>query len=209
MCVLVPRCHPSQLGSLEGPRLEFLWLWETTKNSKLSNYACMCAESLQSCLTLCNPMDCSLPGSSTHRILQARIWECVVKLSSRGSSPPRDRTCISYISCTGRPVLYHQHHLGSPRNYNPINRKESKTSQLCPKSVVMRHCMLMRWRSDMGRFCLNSEEILLQISLGISNLYILFCLFVLTPVFTSFCPTSHIDQSLDLPTFYHQRGHWK
>ena len=33
------------------------------------------AKSLQSCLTLCNPMDCSLPGSSAHGILQARILE--------------------------------------------------------------------------------------------------------------------------------------
>ena len=31
-------------------------------------------QSLQSCLTLCGPMDCSLPGSSVHGILQARIW---------------------------------------------------------------------------------------------------------------------------------------
>ena len=37
----------------------------------------MHAKSLQSCLTLCNPMDCSLPGSSVHRILQARIMEWV------------------------------------------------------------------------------------------------------------------------------------
>ena len=40
----------------------------------------------QSCSTLCNPMDCSLPGSSVHGILQARIVEWVVMLSSRGSS---------------------------------------------------------------------------------------------------------------------------
>ena len=36
------------------------------------------AKSLQSCLTLCDPMDCSLPGSSVHGILQARILEWVV-----------------------------------------------------------------------------------------------------------------------------------
>ena len=34
--------------------------------------------------------------------------------SFRGSSPPRDETHISYVSCIGRQVLYHQHHLGSP-----------------------------------------------------------------------------------------------
>ena len=37
--------------------------------------ACVCAKSLQSCLTHCDPMDCSLPGFSVHGILQARILE--------------------------------------------------------------------------------------------------------------------------------------
>ena len=46
----------------------------------------------QSCLTLRNPMDCSPPGSSVHGILQARILEWVAISSSRGSSPPSDRT---------------------------------------------------------------------------------------------------------------------
>ena len=66
------------------------------------------------CLTLCNPMDCSPPGSSVHGILLARILEWVAMPSSRGSSQPRDQTHISYVSCIGRPVLYHQCHLGSP-----------------------------------------------------------------------------------------------
>ena len=47
---------------------------------------------------LCDPMDCSLPGSSVHRIFQARILEWVAISSSRGSSWPRDRTCISCIA---------------------------------------------------------------------------------------------------------------
>ena len=46
----------------------------------------------QSCLTLCDPMDCSLPGSSVHRIFQARVLEWVAISFSRGSSPPRDQT---------------------------------------------------------------------------------------------------------------------
>ena len=71
-------------------------------------------KSLQSGLTLCNPMDRSPPGSSVHRILQARILEWVVMPSSRGSSQPRNQTCISYMSCIGRQVLYHSHHLGIP-----------------------------------------------------------------------------------------------
>ena len=49
-------------------------------------------------------MDCSLPGSSVHGILQARILEWVAIPFSKGSSQPRDGTCIS---CIGRQVLYH------------------------------------------------------------------------------------------------------
>ena len=63
----------------------------------------------QLCPTLCNPMDCSLPGSSVHGILQTRVLEWVAMLSSRG---PEDH--ISYVSCISRCVLYHWCHLGSP-----------------------------------------------------------------------------------------------
>ena len=59
------------------------------------------------CPTLCNPTDCSLPGSSVHGILQARKVEWVaISSSSRGSSQPRDQTCISWVSCIGRRILY-------------------------------------------------------------------------------------------------------
>ena len=51
----------------------------------------------QSCLTLCDPMNCS-PPSSVHRILQARILEWVAFLFPRESSQPRDRTWVSYIA---------------------------------------------------------------------------------------------------------------
>ena len=67
---------------------------------------CVCAKSLQSCLTLCDQMDC-LPGASVHGIPQARIQERVVIFFSRGCSWPKNRTHISYISCVGRWVLYH------------------------------------------------------------------------------------------------------
>ena len=68
---------------------------------------CMHAESLQSCLTLYDPMDHSWPGSSVHGILQARILEWIAFSSFRGSFRPRHRTCISYVSCLGRQVLDH------------------------------------------------------------------------------------------------------
>ena len=68
----------------------------------------------QSCLTLCDPTDCSPPGSSVHRILQARTLEWAAMASSRGFSSARDRTRISYVSCNGSWVPYHSHHVGSP-----------------------------------------------------------------------------------------------
>ena len=67
----------------------------------MNNKALLCkhAESLQSCPTLFDPMDCSPPDSSVHGILQARILEWIVIPSSRGSSPPRDGTWVSWVSC--------------------------------------------------------------------------------------------------------------
>ena len=60
---------------------------------------CVCVCSVaQSCLTLCNTMDCNLPGFSVQGIFQARILGWVGISYSRGSSPPRDQTCISCIS---------------------------------------------------------------------------------------------------------------
>ena len=50
----------------------------------------------QLCPTLCDPMDCSLPGFSVDGILQARILELVGMHFSRGSSPSKDRTHISH-----------------------------------------------------------------------------------------------------------------
>ena len=58
----------------------------------------------QPCPTLCDPMDCSPPGSSVHGIFQSRILEWVAISFSKGSSPPRDGI---HISCIGRWILYH------------------------------------------------------------------------------------------------------
>ena len=69
--------------------------------------ACVHVESLQYCPTLCDPMICIPPGSSVHGISQAGILEWVAISYSRGFSRPRDQTCVSYISCICRPILYH------------------------------------------------------------------------------------------------------
>ena len=52
----------------------------------------------QSCLTLCDPKDCSPPGSSIHGIFQTRILEWVAISFSRGSSQPRDQTQVSHTA---------------------------------------------------------------------------------------------------------------
>ena len=78
----------------------------------------MCA---QSCPTLCNTMDYSPPGSSVHGIFQASILEWVAISSFRGSSRPRDQTCISGVSCiAGR--FFTAEPQGKPRKfwYSPI-----------------------------------------------------------------------------------------
>ena len=72
----------------------------------------------QSCLTLCDTMDCSLPGSSVHGVLQARILEWVTISSSRKSSWLRHWTCISCVSCIGRWNLYHCTTWEAPRSIN-------------------------------------------------------------------------------------------
>ena len=89
-------------------------MWKQLKCLWRDEKYVVCAKSPQSCPTLCNPMKYSQPGSSVHGILQARILEWVAIPSSRGSSLPKDRTHVSYVSCVGRQVLYHQHHLVSP-----------------------------------------------------------------------------------------------
>ena len=75
-------------------------LWKNQKNTLFnqSNKVFTVVQLLW-CSTLSDTMDLSPPGSSVHRISQARMLEWVAMLSSRGSSRPRDQT---FLSCTGR-----------------------------------------------------------------------------------------------------------
>jgi len=70
-------------------------VWGFLKKLKLK-LPCMLVT--QSCPILCDPMDCSLPGSSVHGLLQARILEWVGIPFVRGSSWPRGGTPVSYIA---------------------------------------------------------------------------------------------------------------
>ena len=69
------------------------------RGRQIITVTCVSAKSLQLCLTLCDPLNCSLPGSSIRGIFQARILEWVAISSSGGSSWPRDYTCVSCVSC--------------------------------------------------------------------------------------------------------------
>ena len=75
------------------------------------NDMCVHAKSIQSCPTLCDPMDYSLPGSSVRGILQARILEWVAISFTRGSSRPRDPTRVSLCLLHCRRVLHRYSHL--------------------------------------------------------------------------------------------------
>ena len=73
----------------------------------LFRVVCVHARVLQSCPTLCDPMDHGSPGSSVWGILQARSLEWVAMPSSKGSSWPRDQTNVFNVSCIGSPWEAH------------------------------------------------------------------------------------------------------
>ena len=88
----IGRWVPYHLGHQGSP-------WYCLKELKICNICSVQFSSVtQSCLTLCDPTDCSPPGSSVHGISQARILEWVDISFSRGSSQPRDRTQVSHVA---------------------------------------------------------------------------------------------------------------
>ena len=92
--------EPGRLQSMRLQRVEHNWAYTHTV-TWIYNLA-VCVFGTQSRCILCNPVDCSLPGSSVHGILQARILEWVAIPFSRGLSQPRDWTRVSCIA--GGPV---------------------------------------------------------------------------------------------------------
>ena len=114
--------------------------------------------SLSMCPTLCDPRDCSLPGSSVHGILQTRILEWIVMPSSRGSSWPRDWTHISCISCIGRQTLHHC------------------ATWEAPQRVIMK-VLTAKWVNVLKMFRPQSVSyILLSIRAGISLIFVCICI---------------------------------
>ena len=121
-CIGEGNGNPFKCSCLENPRDEGAW-WAVvygvaqsrTRLKRLSSSSMQWTSALnkllwllignhlllarQVCPTLCDPVDCNPPGSSAHGIFQARVLEWVAISPSRASSRPRDRTCVSCISC--------------------------------------------------------------------------------------------------------------
>ena len=91
------------------------------------------SEVAQSCPTLCDPVDCSPPGSSVHGILQARILEWVAISFSRGSSWPRDQTQVSRIA--GRHFNLWATFSGRQRKYHQCYQAKMLNEQGCRSSA--------------------------------------------------------------------------
>ena len=92
-----------------GPELEISLTYacvhthtHTQTHTHTHTHMCVHAQSLQLCLNICDPMDCSPPGSSVHGILQTRILKWVAMLSSRGSSQPNDQMSLMSPALAGR-----------------------------------------------------------------------------------------------------------
>ena len=141
------------LNTFKHPQYTMLYMYyfthlEATPWTNTSS-VCLC---IQTCLTLCNPMGCSLPGSSVYGISQAGILEWVAISSSRRSLWSRDQTHILCSSRTGRRIHYHQAtwevllsslYTGRKKRYREVTWPRSQ-------SKWIRHC------SVLGRFVSNS-----------------------------------------------------
>ena len=99
----IPTCKRMKLDSLQPTHTPHIIIKES--------------EVAQTCPTLCDPMDCSLPGFSVQGIFQARVLEWVAISFSRGSSWPRDRPRVSHI--VGR-SFYPLSHQRSHHNKNEL-----------------------------------------------------------------------------------------
>ena len=97
------------------------------------------------CSTLCDPMDCRLPGSSVCGILQASVLEWVAISFSRGSSWPRDRTRVSHI--VGRHfTFWATREATKPLILRPHALKESSYLSFIPSYHVFTHSLRAVWR---------------------------------------------------------------
>ena len=141
--------YQQQEHFLQGTSLVF----PVVKN--LPDNAGSAAKSLQWCLTLCDPMDCSPPGSSIHEILQARILEWVAMPLSRGSFQPRDRTDVSLCLLHQQPGSLPLAPPGKPANegghgFNPWSRKIPHSVEQLSLGVTTSEPMCCKYWSPPG-----------------------------------------------------------
>ena len=106
-----------------------------------------CCSVTQSCPSLCNPVDCSPPGSSVHEILQARILEWVAISFSRGASQPRDRT--------GSPALQADALSSEPpkisERYTHLNAEFQRIARRDKKAFLSNQCKEIVENNRMGK----------------------------------------------------------
>ena len=96
-------------------------------------------EVTQSCLTLSDPMDCSLPGSSVRGIFQARVLEWIAISFSRGLSRPRNRTRVSHIVGRRFTVGAIREAQGYMSYNNKKNSRGKKSSRTYGLSALLGH----------------------------------------------------------------------
>ena len=111
------------------------WLsdWTTTITKRtIRRVVCVCGIA-QSCPTLSDPMDCSLPGSSLHGIFQAIVLEWAAISFSRESSLPRDQTWVSHIVDRHSTVKIKRPSLGWPQDFIPMQLqcRDQETTMCC------------------------------------------------------------------------------
>ena len=153
----------------------------------------MCAKSLQSCPTLCNTMDYSLPGSSVHGILQARILEWVAIPSSRDLPNPTYVSCGSCIA--GRVFTTEPSRKPQCRAYLERNRILTKSSP-SPVCFIL-SCILYEGRKQREDETNQDEKKLIFHMLSIS---VLSSMFVhLSDLITLYIRTVVLDKTLESP----------
>ena len=153
----------------------------------------MCAKSLQSCPTLCNTMDYSLPGSSVHGILQARILEWVAIPSSRDLPNPTYVSCGSCIA--GRVFTTEPSRKPQCRAYLERNRILTKSSP-SPVCFILSY-ILYEGRKQREDETNQDEKKLIFHMLSIS---VLSSMFVhLSDLITLYIRTVVLDKTLESP----------
>ena len=117
--------------------------------------------------------NCSPLSSSVHGISQAKILEWVVMPCFRGLSQPRDQTQVFYVSCTGKWILYHQRHLGSPQGFHEDFLKKClcsscRSSHLRNSGELCKHYLVLALLPFLPHFLLFSTKHFLMSFLSVS-----------------------------------------